>query len=118
MKYLPIFMHIRDRDCLIVGGGEIAARKAGLLLEAGARVTVMAPKICDTLSIWQNEGRISYKDCPFDESTDIADYSLVIASTDNAEINQLVSEKATQSNTPVNVVDHPDADCGHQNHAK
>jgi len=109
MKYLPIFMNIRDRACLVVGGGEIAARKTGLLLEAGARVTVMAPEFCRTLTAWHEDGRVERKACPFDESTDISEYRLVIAATDNADINQLISDKAADSNTPVNVVDHPEA---------
>ena len=101
-------MNIRERDCLVVGGGEIAARKAGLLMEAGARVTVMAPELCQTLARWESEKKIVRRPCPFDESTDISAYRLVIAATNRAEINRLISDKATSSNTPVNVVDHPD----------
>lgn len=102
-------MNIRDRQCLVVGGGEIAARKAGLLLEAGAEVTVMAPDLCQTLSRWESEEKIKRRPCPFDESIDISEYRLVIAATDNAGINQLISDKAAETNTPVNVVDHADA---------
>ena len=61
MKYLPIFMNIRERECLVVGGGEIATRKVALLHEAGAKVTVMAPQLSDTLTSWQDEGKISSK---------------------------------------------------------
>lgn len=49
MDYLPIFLKIENRPCLVVGGGEVAARKVGLLLEAGGRVTVVAPELCETL---------------------------------------------------------------------
>ena len=45
MDYLPAFHDIRGRLCLVVGGGEVAARKSGVLLEAGARVRVVAPEI-------------------------------------------------------------------------
>ena len=109
MKYLPIFMNIRERPCLVVGGGEIATRKAALLNEAGANVTVMAPELSSTLTQWVDEERITRRNCPFDESTDISDYRLVIAATNNKAINQLISEKAKAGNTPVNVVDQPDA---------
>ncbi len=101
-------MNIRDRDCLVVGGGEIATRKVALLLDAGANVTVMAPDFSSTLTSWHNKGKITRRECPFDESTDISEYRVVIAATDNKDINQLISDKARASNTPVNVVDNPD----------
>lgn len=109
MKYLPIFMNIRDRACLVVGGGEIATRKVALLLEAGAEVTVMSPELSQTLQQWLDEDKISRQACPFAEDTDISQYRIVIAATNNAAINQLISDKARASNTPVNVVDNPDA---------
>jgi len=102
-------MNIRDRDCLVVGGGEIATRKAALLNDAGAKVTVMAPDLTTTLTEWLGEGKIIRRDCPFDEDTDISDYRLVVAATNNKAINQLISDKAKAGNTPVNVVDQPDA---------
>ena len=49
MDYLPIFLDIRDQPCLVVGGGAVAARKAGMLLRAGAKVTVQAPILCAAL---------------------------------------------------------------------
>ena len=109
MKYLPIFMNIRGRDCLVVGGGEIATRKVALLHEAGADVTVMAPELSGTLEKWVDQGKITRKDCPFDADTDISIYRVVIAATNNSDINQLISDKAKATNTPVNVVDNPQA---------
>ena len=46
MDFLPIFINIKNRNCLLVGGGEVAARKVALLLRAGAHVTVIAPELC------------------------------------------------------------------------
>ena len=46
---MPIFIDIRNRNCLVVGGGEVAARKTALLLRAGAHVTVVAPQLCEEL---------------------------------------------------------------------
>ena len=45
MDFLPIFLDVREQPCLVVGGGEVAARKCALLLRAGARVTVLAPEL-------------------------------------------------------------------------
>ncbi|MCK7514356.1 MAG: NAD(P)-dependent oxidoreductase [Desulfobacterales bacterium] len=45
MKYYPVFLDIRDKNCVIVGGGEVAARKAERLLDCGAKVFVISPKV-------------------------------------------------------------------------
>jgi siroheme synthase-like protein len=45
MDYFPIFLNIRDQACLVVGGGDVAARKAGLLAKAGAKITVVSPQL-------------------------------------------------------------------------
>ncbi|HEX6590643.1 MAG TPA: NAD(P)-dependent oxidoreductase, partial [Moraxellaceae bacterium] len=49
MDYLPIFLKVREQRCLVVGGGDVAARKAAMLLRAGARVHVVAPEIDEGL---------------------------------------------------------------------
>ena len=49
MDYFPIFTKIKDRHCLVVGGGDIAVRKVHLLLKAGAAITVCAPEVCESL---------------------------------------------------------------------
>ncbi len=49
MDYLPIFTKLNNRHCLVVGGGDIAARKVHLLLKANASITVCAPEVCDSL---------------------------------------------------------------------
>lgn len=60
MDFLPIFLNIRDRDCLVVGGGDIAARKTALLLKAGARVRIVSPTLSDGLNTHLQQGRITY----------------------------------------------------------
>ncbi|TNF99733.1 MAG: uroporphyrinogen-III C-methyltransferase [Gammaproteobacteria bacterium] len=108
MKYLPVFLNIRGRNCLVVGGGEVAARKVGLLLDAGAIVTVISPELSHSLTKLAEEDKVKHINTPFDQSIDISAYQLVIAATDDADINQLISDMANESNTPVNVVDHAD----------
>lgn len=68
MDHLPIFCQLRDRDCLIVGGGDVAERKARLLLEAGARLTVNALTFIPQFTVWANEGMLTLVEGPFDET--------------------------------------------------
>jgi uroporphyrin-III C-methyltransferase/precorrin-2 dehydrogenase/sirohydrochlorin ferrochelatase len=107
MDFLPIFMNIRGQRCLVVGGGEIAARKAALLQEAGAEISVVSPGLSDTLAKQLARGSISYREGCFAE-TDLDGMTLVIAATDDEAVNREVSELARARNLPVNVVDNPE----------
>ena len=104
MNYLPIFADVRNKLCLVVGGGEVATRKAGVLLEAGAKVRVVAPQIEPGLA---NQQRIEAINARF-ESKHMDGVTLVIAATDDRSVNQQVSELARARNIPVNVVDDPE----------
>jgi len=106
MNFLPIFLDIRDKACLVVGGGATATRKVELLLRAHAKVTVVAPKLTTQLTQWVNEERINHRVGDF-RSTDLQNCHLVIAATNDKAINQQVSSLAQKQGTPVNVVDQP-----------
>jgi len=109
MKFLPIFLDIRDQPCLVIGGGTTAARKIELLLQAHAQVTVIAPFICDTVADWVNSGRIQHHAVKFAATQVQAQpYRLVFAATNDKAVNTQVSSVAQVSNIPVNVVDQPD----------
>jgi uroporphyrin-III C-methyltransferase/precorrin-2 dehydrogenase/sirohydrochlorin ferrochelatase len=101
MDYLPIFLNVKGRLCLVVGGGDVAKRKASVLLEAGAKVRVVAPEIDSELA--KLEGIDSFV-APF-ESKHLDGVTLVIAATNNRVVNKHVSEQAQARNLPVNVVD-------------
>jgi uroporphyrin-III C-methyltransferase/precorrin-2 dehydrogenase/sirohydrochlorin ferrochelatase len=107
MEYLPMFMDIRDRRCLVVGGGEVALRKADLLRAAGALVHVVSPYLCGELARQLSSGAISHSACAF-EPAHLSDATLAIAATDEPEINSSVYENARARNIPVNVVDQPE----------
>ncbi len=107
MNFLPIFMNLKGQPCLVVGGGEVAARKVSLLLEAGARVTVVAPTLCTALAQHVAEARITHRAAEF-TPTDEMNHALVIAATDDGAINRQVSEAARKRGIPVNVVDQPE----------
>jgi len=106
MDFLPIFMSLKGRSCLVVGGGEVASRKASLLIDAGAEVTVVAPELANTLQLWSSDGRVNHRQAEFAPS-DLEGVALVIAATDSEAVNRQVSELAQARALPVNVVDNP-----------
>lgn len=107
MKHLPIFFDVRQRPCLVVGGGEVAARKVETLLRAGAEITVVAPTLSAPLIERRDAGTVNHLAENFD-AAHLQDRVLVVAATDDHAINLRVSELARQHNIPVNVVDRPD----------
>lgn len=107
MQFFPVFMNLQNEPCLVVGGGGVAARKVFLLLRAGARVTVVSPAISQELEIRHNEGEIVWQNRIY-EPADLAGNKIVIAATNNHEINRQISEKARVLGIPVNVVDAPE----------
>ena len=106
MDYLPLSYRVKAQRCLLVGGGEVALRKARLLHGAGAVITVIAPQITPALRslIGENGGRIIQGDFRKDVLVDMA---LVIAATDDDAINRAVASAASARGVLVNVVDNP-----------
>jgi len=108
MEHLPIFLDVRDRPCLVVGGGEVATRKVSLLLRAGARVDIIALQLCDELKGLAAEDKINHQSRGY-QADDLTDHVLAIAATDDAATNRQIADAAKARNIPVNVVDDPDA---------
>jgi len=106
MDYLPLFHDLRGRTCLVVGGGEIALRKLRPLLEAGARVVVVAPEIRQGIRELAADGSLALVERPFAPG-DVDGKALVIAATSDDGVNREVSRRAQAGNIPVNVVDNP-----------
>jgi uroporphyrin-III C-methyltransferase/precorrin-2 dehydrogenase/sirohydrochlorin ferrochelatase len=106
MQALPIFMNINQRLCVVIGAGEVAARKVTMLLRAQASVTVYAPEICPTLADLVEAGRIRYEQARFADQQ-LSGACLVIAATNDLQVNTAVSLTAQANNIPVNVVDAP-----------
>jgi len=107
MDFLPIFLNIKNRTCLVVGGGEIATRKIMLLLQAGAKVLVVSPELSTALNEYFAQGKIKYC-AEYFHPKHLDNITLVISATNDHVINQLVSETACRQQIPVNVVDNPD----------
>lgn len=103
MDTLPLHFRLGGRSCLVVGGGDVAFRKAELLLAAGAAVTVVAPRLeaaFDALDV-------EHRERPFDDD-DLAGQVLVVAATDDPGLNEHISKLCQASLQPVNVVDTPE----------
>ncbi len=107
MKYLPIFLRLAGQPCLVVGGGEVAARKVNALLRAGARVTVVSPALVEELSALAESGRIAVRRKLFG-SADLKASRLVISATNRRSVNEAVAAAAQARDIPVNVVDCPE----------
>jgi len=107
MDFLPIFLNVKQRDCLVVGGGQVAARKVALLEKAGSAITVISPVLCDDLAAMAAAKNISHISREF-EDADISNQAVIIASTDDRNINERISAIAQERGIPVNVVDNPD----------
>jgi siroheme synthase-like protein len=102
--YYPIFLDVEDRDVVIIGGGNVCARKAETMLKYGARVTVVSPEFTDEIKVWARKGAIRIKRKAYDAS-DLEGASIVIASTDDQRVNEQVAADCRARRIPVNVVD-------------
>jgi uroporphyrin-III C-methyltransferase/precorrin-2 dehydrogenase/sirohydrochlorin ferrochelatase len=107
MDYLPLHFDLKSRHCLLVGGGEIALRKAELLESAGAIVTVVAPSINADIRRLLGAAPHRLLERAW-ESADLDGKALIVCATDDADVNARVSSEAQARQLPVNVVDHPD----------
>lgn len=110
MNTFPLFFKLEDRKVLIVGGGDVALRKADLLRRAGACITILAPSICADLQALltndssDNKHELIYKN--YDKSY-MTGSRVIIAATDDEALNHQIHADATELNIPVNVVDTP-----------
>jgi uroporphyrin-III C-methyltransferase / precorrin-2 dehydrogenase / sirohydrochlorin ferrochelatase len=104
MEYLPVFLQLRSARAIIVGGGRIAARKADLLLRAGACVTVVAPQLHEDLRSRAAAGELTHLAESF-VPAHLDGAAIAIAATGLRDVNTAVSEAARERSVPVNVVD-------------
>ena len=104
MQYLPLFVKLTDKPVLIIGGGSVALRKAGTLLGAGARLTVVAKQFTNDFVQWQQQGKATLIHGSFDP-VQLDGMLLVIAATDDDQLNDTVYQAATARNMLVNTVD-------------
>lgn len=106
MSYFPMFIELKNKPCLVVGGGKVALRKAEALRAFGAGVTVVAPVILPELQA--AEGVLCLE--KYFETGDLEGQELVIAATDDPEQNHRISQLCRERKIPVNAVDQKE-DC-------
>lgn len=105
MQYFPIFLDTTELNCLVVGAGEVAARKIELLLKTKAKVSVVAPWACDTVLRLFEQGKLNFHQRPY-ATSDLNGKKLVFVATDDSSLNAQVHSEATSQNILVNVVDN------------
>jgi precorrin-2 dehydrogenase/sirohydrochlorin ferrochelatase len=107
MGYIPIFLDVTGRECVVVGGGEVAARKVESLLEAGARVTVVSPRLSPSLQTIVARGNVVHIARDYQRG-DIVGCVLAYAATDDPKLHREIAAEARSLGIPLNVVDVPE----------
>jgi precorrin-2 dehydrogenase/sirohydrochlorin ferrochelatase len=102
--YYPIMLNLRDKRCVVIGGGLVAERKVAAFLECGALVCVIGPELSPGLRALADKGRIEVVSRSYKEG-DLKDAVLAVAATDNSEVNSKVFSEGQRIGVPVNVVD-------------
>jgi siroheme synthase-like protein len=106
VTYYPVFLDLRGRPCVVVGGGPVAEGKVLGLLEAGARVTIVAPELTSGLAALAREGRVAHVPRGY-RPGDLAGAFLAIGGTDDRSVNAQVWEEAAARGVLLNLVDDP-----------
>ncbi|MFC1823898.1 bifunctional precorrin-2 dehydrogenase/sirohydrochlorin ferrochelatase [Thermodesulfobacteriota bacterium] len=109
MPYYPVFLDLRGRKVLVVGGGEVAQRKVDTLLQFGAEVYIVSRELSSRLSDYEKTDRVKVLGPEFHEDH-LEGSFLVIAATDDPDLNHLIGEKAKEQGLLINAVDQP-VDC-------
>jgi precorrin-2 dehydrogenase / sirohydrochlorin ferrochelatase len=107
MSLFPMFVKLRDRLCVVVGGGDVAEAKIPSLLEAGAKVRVIAPEVTEAISAWAKDGRLDWASRKFGPG-DLSGAFVVIAATSALGVNQDVFHEADAQGILCNAVDDPE----------
>ena len=107
MKYYPLYFHIERRKILVVGGGSVAERKIKQLVEFNPIVTLIAPKVTQYIEDLSRQNKINWEKRSY-QSGDAQGYSLIIATTDDPDVNQQIFADASKNNIPLNIVDKPE----------
>ena len=106
MRYYPIFLKVENRACLVVGGGEVGARKVKTLLDCAASVGVVSPEVVPWLAEKIQAGAVEMVGTHYEEHQ-LQGRFLVIAATDDEDLNCRIAQDAERRGLLCNVVDYP-----------
>src|SRR5688500_1597943 len=104
MRYYPAYLNLQGRVVVVVGAGAVAWQKIAALLESEARVRIVAPEALPEIEELARAKKVEWLPRPY-QPTDLDSASLVIAATDDAELQKRVAEEARARRIWVNVVD-------------
>jgi len=107
MGYIPIFLDVTGRECVVVGGGEVAARKVESLLKAGAHVTVVSPRLSRSMQAIVARGLVTHLARDYVQG-DIRGCVLVYAATSDPKLHRELAAEARVLGIPINVIDVPE----------
>ncbi len=105
-QYYLVALDLRDRSCLVVGGGPVAEAKVEGLLFAHARVTVVSPALTERLTSWATAGRIAHRQREYG-APDLDGHQLAFSATDRREVTEAVAADARRRGVWVNAADDP-----------
>ncbi len=106
MKYYPVYLDLRERPCVVAGGGRVAERKVLSLLEAGGSVTVVSPSLTLKLEDLSSSGKITHHSRLFQES-DLTGAYIVVAATGSLQLNAEIGRSCRKKHILVNVAAPP-----------
>lgn len=106
-EYYPVFLKLKDKLCVVIGGGKVAERKVLSLLEAGAKVKVISPDLTPKLKSLYEKGNFFWEERPYKRG-DLTGAFLVVAATNDPLVQEEVFKEAEDKNIPCNIVDRPE----------
>ena len=102
--YYPVYLDVKERCCVIVGGGQIAEGKIATLLECGAQIRMISPEVTDEIQDMADTGVLRLEKREYRDG-DLKGAFIAIAATDDSSLNRRIAQEAEERNVPLNVVD-------------
>ena len=102
--YYPVYLDVKERCCVIIGGGQIAEGKIAALLECGAQIRMISPEVTDEVQDMADTGVLSLEKREYRDG-DLEGAFIAIAATDDSSLSRRIAKEAEERNVPLNVVD-------------